>query len=273
MALAAMPGTSLMSKIAFKKHEEALQALGLVDDKNNPTWFTEGKPDLIKMLSIAGGHAADIPLTKRAGYEKQLFGAQGFGGFALLADPAVKARIAALGAEMNSPEFKSRYGSFMQDYAGASPLQMGRTTWADLQNALMDLGKTVMPAVTHTLKDFDQGIKDSEAQVRGFGGAISSAIAAARNWFSGPPTLGTPGAQPDPGAAARQELNRKLNPTGDKHSELSAPMHIKTAVYLDGRVIGETMSSEMARLSMFPRQASYSDPYAMWMPGDWQATT
>ena len=112
MALAAMPGTSLMSKIAFAKHEEALKALGLVDDENKPTWFTEGKPDLIKMLSIAGEHAANIPLTMRAGYEKQLFGTQGFGGFALLADPAVKAQIAALGTEMNSPEFKARYGGF-----------------------------------------------------------------------------------------------------------------------------------------------------------------
>ena len=39
----------------------------------------------------------------------------------------------------------------------------------------MDLGKTVMPAVIVGLKGFDQSIKDSEAQVRGFGGAMSGA--------------------------------------------------------------------------------------------------
>ena len=50
-------------------------------------------------------------------------------------------------------------------------------------------------------------------------------------------------------------------------------MHIKTAVYLDGRVIGETMSSEMARLSMFPRQAPYGDSYAGWMAPDYNFGT
>jgi hypothetical protein len=51
MMLNSMPGTSLMSKVAFEKHEDALKALGLVDDKNNPTWFTNGKPDPFKMLA------------------------------------------------------------------------------------------------------------------------------------------------------------------------------------------------------------------------------
>lgn len=35
MALRAMPGTSMMSKLTFKKHEEALKAFGLVDDKDH----------------------------------------------------------------------------------------------------------------------------------------------------------------------------------------------------------------------------------------------
>jgi hypothetical protein len=76
MALRAMPGTSMMSKTAFKKHEEALKAFGLVDDNDKPTWFTNGKPDIFKMLNIAGERATSIPLEKRAGYERQLFGAQ-----------------------------------------------------------------------------------------------------------------------------------------------------------------------------------------------------
>ena len=90
MALRAMPGTSLMSKMAYKKHESALHDIGLVDDSGKPTWFTDGKPDLLKMLDIGGAGAAKIPLTKRAALERSLFGAQGGGGFALLADPAVR---------------------------------------------------------------------------------------------------------------------------------------------------------------------------------------
>src|SRR6185437_4987788 len=159
MALAAMPGTSLQSKVAFKKHEQALSALGLIDKDNQPTWFTNGKPDLVKMLEIAGGRVGGIPLETRAAYEQQLFGKQGFGAFALLADPAVQKQVAALGAEMQSPEFKARYGNFMQDYSAASPLQQGRQTWADFQNALTDLGTTTLPIATAALKGFDDIFK------------------------------------------------------------------------------------------------------------------
>jgi hypothetical protein len=163
MALNAMPGTSLMSKIAFKKHEEALAALGLVDSNDSPTWFTDGKPDLIKMLTIAGDKASSIPLSKRAAYEKQLFGTQGFGGFALLADPAVKQQIASLMKDMNSSEFKNRYASFMEDYAAGSPVQAARQSWADFQNVLMNLGSTVLPGVTRGLKGVDEVLTGIQA--------------------------------------------------------------------------------------------------------------
>jgi hypothetical protein len=153
MALRAMPGTSMMSKMAFKKHEEALKAFGLVDDKH-PTWFTDGKPDLFKMLGIAGAHANGIPLTKRAAYERQLFGAQGGGGFALLADPAVREQVMALRAEMNSPEFKNRYGSFAKSYLEGSTVQNARTAMADFNITAMELGKTTLPAINGGLKDF-----------------------------------------------------------------------------------------------------------------------
>src|SRR5258708_34050869 len=45
MAIRAMPGTSLMSKLMYKKHEAALKELGLSDAKGKPTWFdAQGKP-------------------------------------------------------------------------------------------------------------------------------------------------------------------------------------------------------------------------------------
>ena len=115
------------------------------------------------MLSIAGDNAAKIPLTERAGYEKQLFGTQGFGGFALLADPAVKQQIASLMKDMNSSEFKNRYASFMEDYSAGSPVQAARQSWADLQNVLMDLGSTVLPGVTRGLKGVDEVLTGIQA--------------------------------------------------------------------------------------------------------------
>jgi hypothetical protein len=153
MALRAMPGTSMMSKTAFKKHEEALKAFGLVDDNDKPTWFTNGKPDIFKMLNIAGERATSIPLEKRAGYERQLFGAQGGGGFALLADPAVHAQIQSLSKEMNSPEFKNRYGSFLLSYSQVTA-QNARTAMQGFNVIMQDLGATILPAVNRELKDF-----------------------------------------------------------------------------------------------------------------------
>jgi hypothetical protein len=154
MALRAMPGTSLMSEKAFEKHEDALHRLGLVDDKDKPTWFTNGKPDLLKMLDIAGAHAPNIPLTERAALERQLFGAQGGGGFALLADPAVREQVQTLQREMNSPEFKARYGGFVQAYESGSTVQNARTAMQDFNITMMDIGQHVLPGVNLVLKDF-----------------------------------------------------------------------------------------------------------------------
>lgn len=275
MALAAMPGTSLMSKMAFEKHEESLKALGLVDDKNNPTWFTDGKPDLIKMLDIAGDRAASIPLTKRAGYEKQLFGTQGAGGFALLADPAVKAQIAALGAEMNSPEFKNRYGNFMEDYKNQSPLQQGRIVAADAQNALMDLGKTVLPA-------FTLAIQAADLQIKNWTVVFQTLYSAAQSAISGLFGVGAAGAAWRPSGALANPAatgsfhGQPMHPSGmgpqdrnyPKQSSNDQPIHIKTAIYLDGRAIGENTSMHLARASTFPTQAAYGDSYLGWNAPD-----
>jgi hypothetical protein len=154
MALRAMPGTSMMSKMAFKKHEEALKAFGLVDDNNKPTWFTDGKPDLLKMLDIAGARAQTIPFEKRAAYERGLFGAQGGGGFALLSDPAVRGQISALRKERDSPEFQNRYRAFLPDYANGSTVQNARVTMQEFNVTLADIGQRVLPAVNGALKDF-----------------------------------------------------------------------------------------------------------------------
>jgi hypothetical protein len=289
MMLNSMPGTSLMSKIAFEKHEEALKALGLVDDKNNPTWFTNGKPDPFKMLGIASEHAADIPLTKRAAYEKQLFGSQGFGGFALLADPAVRQQVGALGTEMNSDAFKNRYANFLDDYKANSPLQAGRVLGADAQNALMDLGKTILPAFTATIKEADSEIhgwettirglgadfRAAESAVRGFtgaiGGAVSGVAAAISGAFHGGPAAGA--LPPLTGQPRHPSGLAPLDPHyPGKQASNGTPVNVKTAIYLDGKVIGQSTSSQFASSSQFPRQAAVGDSYSGWWAPDGNAT-
>jgi hypothetical protein len=155
-----MPGTSMMSKLAFRKHEEALKEFGLVDDNDRPTWFTDGRPDPLKMLDIAGARAASIPLEKRAAYERALFGAQGGGGFALLADPAVRDQVLALRKERDSPDFRNRYGSFTENYSSQVTAQSARTAIQEFNNVMMDLGAHVLPTVNGMLRDF-RGVLES----------------------------------------------------------------------------------------------------------------
>jgi hypothetical protein len=163
MAIRAMPGTSLVSSMAARKHNAGLKALGLLDDKDQPTWFTEGKPDLFKMMDIAREHADAMPLTQRAGVERQVFGAQGAAAFALLSDPAVKGQIAALREQMGSPEFKNRYSGFMEQYTQGSTVQQARTAMQEFNVTMMDLAKDILPSVNvalHGFKSTLEGIRN-----------------------------------------------------------------------------------------------------------------
>jgi hypothetical protein len=178
MALRAMPGTSMMSKMAFKKHEEALKAFGLVDDDSKPTWFTEGKPDLFKMLDIAGGKAAGIPVEKRAAYERALFGAQGGGGFALLSDPAVREQAQSLRGTMESSEFKNRYAGFMQNYNHDVTSQAARTAVQEFNVTLGDLGRNVLPAVNIVLGNFKSTLEGIRSVLPGGDGKGAATVLA-----------------------------------------------------------------------------------------------
>lgn len=274
MMLNSLPGTSLMSKIAFKKHEEALRALGLVDEKDNATWFTDGKPDPFKMLDIASGKAAEIPLIKRAAYEKQLFGTQGFGAFALLADPAVREQLKALKKEMTSDEFKNRYATFNEDYSKGSPLQQTRQAWGDLQNVLMDIGKTTMPMILPVLKEVDTELKQWKTtieQVVSAAGKVPAALTAAANSISN-------------FAAAAAGITMPSLPRGDQGA-VGAPFKSLTPappvphivpfkhdannrgdVYLDHRKVGEVM---WGRQGEFPTRAPHFDTHGSFAGPDY----
>jgi TP901 family phage tail tape measure protein len=147
MALRAMPGSDYQSKKAFEAHESALQDFGLVDNKGKPTWVTNGKPDLFKMMDIASSNAAKIPLDKRAADEYALFGAQGGGGFALLSDPAVRQQVQSLRKEMGSDEFKNRYGSFLSNYNNQVTAQNARTGVQSFNVLMQNLGDKILPSV------------------------------------------------------------------------------------------------------------------------------
>ena len=154
MAVRAMPGTSMMSRMAFARHEEALKAFGLVDGQHKPTWFVNGNPNITKMLEIASENAAKIPLDKRGGYERALFGAQGSGAMAILSEPAVRQQMRLMGAEMQDPTNVNRVRNFMSVYGEQSSLQNARTGIQQFNVTLADIGEKILPSVNMGLNDF-----------------------------------------------------------------------------------------------------------------------
>ncbi|GGI24147.1 hypothetical protein [Bradyrhizobium guangdongense] len=279
MALRAMPGTSMMSKMAFKKHEESLRELGLVDENHKPTWFTDGKPDLLKMLDIAGANAPKIPLERRAGLERQLFGAQGGGGFALLADPAVREQVLALQKEMNSPEFKNRYAGFAEAYKQGSTVQNARTAIAEFNNTMMDIGAHVLPPLNHALRDFKSvlegirgllpkppaggdstllGARAMEGAALGAGvGLVTGGPAGAAIGAAGGGVLGT-------AAGFIEQYNDKFKLGFDKGGTYTSPGKtgkpaekivvtppVNLSINLDGRTVAQVIADKLAEFGRY----------------------
>jgi hypothetical protein len=53
-----------------------------------------------------------------------------------------------------------------------------------------------------------------------------------------------------------------------KQASNPTPVNIKTAIYLDGKVIGQSTSSAFAHAATFPTQAASADTYASWVSPD-----
>lgn len=301
MAIRAMPGTSMMSKFAYKKHEAALKELGLADEKGKPTWFTEGKPDLMKMLDIGGTAAAKIPLTRRAAIERSLFGAQGGGGFALLADPAVNEQVKNLRQTMESPEWKNQYGGFMEAYKGGSTVQQARTGMAEFNITMMELGKSLLPAVNAALKDFKsmlEGIRSilpsgstMKVGARALEGAAAGAVAG-----SVIPGIGTIGgamvggalgaaegymeqqaadAKKQGGRVYERQMENLWAPrlrlgegsaAAPKIAATTAPLTLN--LNIDGKTIAETIGTMLTKFGEFPTQAPAADGMGQHYSGD-----
>jgi hypothetical protein len=301
MALRAMPGSALQSDKAFAKHEDALHRLGLVDDKDRPTWFTNGKPDLFKMIGIASDNLPKIPLTERAALERQLFGAQGAGGLALLADPAVREQVQALSKEMNSPEFKARYGGFTEAYAAGSTVQNARTALQEFNTLMQDLGQHGLPAINVALHDF-KGVLESirsvipggakgEANILGravegagagalagalvagpFGAAVGGLGGGALG-AAGAYMLARPEAQPQADAEAFSKALKQAGETGAFDQILKKPPvvvkqpPVTLNLNIDGRTLSRALSEAGNPYEGYATQAPAGDTLGAYAPG------
>jgi hypothetical protein len=297
MALRAMPGTAIFeSEKKAEHHDELLRRLGLLDQNDKPLWFTGGRPDIFKLLEIAGSNLDKmIPLSERAGVERKLFGAQGSGGLALLTDPAVREQIKALSAEMNSPEFKNRYGGFVEAYQQGSTVQQARTAMADFNITMMEIGKTVLPSVNSALHDFKgllesirdilPGAKTGQVGARVMEGTLAGvAGGAAIGAFGGP--VGMAGGAIIGGvaggvygvaeqyyreqAAKLDSKDASVQKAGDVTRALAAGAMppISLSLNIDGRTLAQAMSDVLQSYYTFATGAAAADGVNQYYSGD-----
>ena len=271
LATQSFPGTSLMSKMLFAKHEGALKDLGLIDDKHQPTWFTDGRPDLVKMTGIAGEHIAAMDPAHRLAVEKALWGQQGGRAAGFFADPTNRAIMQAVAGE--EPNFIAGEKMWQQSLQN-SPMVQFRTSFAGLNVELMNLGANVLPFVTGALKKANDVLggkgelaalgggllawmfRGSVAPWLGRGisllggvpglaaGAVGAGVYAASQ-LSSPEGIRATLAAPDPGYAARKRLNDILNPASIPTGELMDPS-IRARATMMG--IGTMIKGEIDRI-------------------------
>jgi hypothetical protein len=247
------------------KHNAALKQLGLIDENEKPTWFTAGKPDPVKLLEIAGPKAAKIPVADRIGVEHQVFGTQGSGAFAVLADDKVLARIKELRKELGSEEFANRYGTILEDYTGGTTKGMARSTLGEFNAAMIELGTQGLPLATGALKGFSTAL--------GFftgGHRVQEDKTFKPSWLENLHQL-----MPWSGASS---LPKPVEPP-QKQSLLEGPLAppkatqatlapIALTLNIDGATIAQALSNAMASIHAFPTQAPAFDGYGLPVGGD-----
>jgi len=218
-----MPASGMNLTRSAPKHNSALQQMGLLDANGRPSWEVKGvggKVDwmqsVVKLSQTMNTALGKMDDSTRLSALHQVFGERG-GGF---------------GALMNLPEFIAQFPTIVQkmqnwqggsggllEYMAASPVQQGRTAWADLQNVLLDIGQVALPPVLTSLRAFDDLIKNVGGTLGlvlqhlpkqgSFGGipnqgtlgdaigkgmAAGGAVGLGVGWFGGPISMGLSGA-------------------------------------------------------------------------------
>ena len=176
-------------------------------------------------------------------------------------------------------------------------------------DSLAKFGASISVAMNGIVSQFIAGIESIPGKLAGAIGAMASGIAneiaatlgrlgSSLFHFPGLKDFGFPSAPYAlPGLAPSSSLPTVIYPPGHAANALrdsgytpeslkseqdretsrgkaySQPIHIKTALYLDGRLLAETISSELAQLSTFPRQAPYGDSYVGWAAPDYNFST
>jgi hypothetical protein len=317
----AMPGTSIMSKMIYKKHESALRQFGLVDENGKPTWYTDGKPDELKMFTIAGDAIQGMSPEDRAASGRALFGAQGTGAVAVLGDPVVNARMHAISDIAKSQAFIDRHSSYGKDSLDGSTLQDMRVAMSEFNVTTGELARITLPSLNVALGIFRsmlEGLRSvlpgsdgkslatvgghalvgatagvaTGALIGAFGGPIGMGAGAiiggvaggmegvAEQYMKNNPgqvdrfgrevvVTGNSAAQAAEGMKALGDSIRGLKGAGGVFPGGTAPVpKVSLSINLDGRVIGQAVSSSMEKDSTFSTGAPAADAMDAYSAGD-----
>jgi TP901 family phage tail tape measure protein len=140
----------------FAEHERLMKAAGLQDASGHQTNLgPDGHVSIMKTLEALQNSLPKLQDKDKNAVMNHLFGERGSGAAALLTTPGALNQMKELKEMLADPERRKRAETFLDHYNETSPLQQMRTTFADFQNVMMDLGKTVLPAVVNVMKDVD----------------------------------------------------------------------------------------------------------------------
>jgi hypothetical protein len=129
-----------------------LQKFGLVDASGTPTWFTGGKPDLDKLLTITGGAIEGMSPQDRAVYGRAAFGAQGQGFISVVSDPQVRQQMRNIHELIGSKAYQDRYASFGPDFVQGSTIQDAKVALAEFNVLTGEIARGSLPAINEGLR-------------------------------------------------------------------------------------------------------------------------
>ena len=145
------------------KHNNALRAMGLLDEQNKPTWKVTGadgrvdwNASVVKEGGIIRDHLAGVPVDERMGTVKNVWGERGGAMASMLSMNTFLDQFAIIAKKIQNFQGGS---SAIEEYTRDNPAQKARETWRDFENVLMNIGDKTLPTVNSALTALDDALK------------------------------------------------------------------------------------------------------------------
>jgi hypothetical protein len=248
-------------------HNALLKQLHLLDEDGKPTWFTNGKPDPVKALEIAGPIAAAMPPEQRLPAEMDVFGRRGAGAFSVLANPQILERLRQLRAGIEDPGNRNRYETLVENSRNATTKGIARGTLQEFNVAMIELGTIALPPAT-------AGIKGLSAALGIFGGGHQTKEdkSFSPNWMERLHDYTSPGNWLKGGwfgngvSGLPKQQDGLLKPHAAPAPIVKIPMSLTLNV--DGKTLAQAVAGSLGDLSTFSTGAPAGDAMDSYAGGE-----